>query len=192
MTVTTLHPKLQTAYELIEQLPDHVTRYEIWDGELIVTPAPTLSHQTLSKRLVRILVLHDPEEAIGAYFYAPMDVILLERTTVQPDVFWIAKANEGIIQPKHIIGAPDLCIEVISPSTEYADRERKFGYYRDGGVREYWLVDPAAQTLTVYALGSSTHTVYGVGATAHSGLTELAGLTVDVAKLFEDLPPLGE
>ncbi len=183
-------PDIQTrwTYRDLDRLPADLMRYELWEGELIMTPAPNVAHQTLVMRIVRLFVLHDPQQALGSTFTAPMDVVLGEDITVQPDVVWIARANAGIITHERIMGAPDLCVEVTSPATAYADKDRKLRYYSEAGVREYWLADPEARTLTLYAPGRNTHTVYQPGAVARSALPELEGLTVEVGALFAGLP----
>ncbi len=186
----TAPPRTQTrwTYHDLDDLPADLVRYELWEGELIISPAPTITHQEVAKRLLKLFTLHDPKEHLGVYYAAPADVVLDENLSLQPDVFWIANANRSIITPERIMGAPDLCVEVLSPSTAYADKSRKLHYYTQAGVRECWLVDPEAGTLTVYVLGTKTHVVYEAGAVARSSLPELAGLEVDVAKLFAALP----
>lgn len=183
-------PRTQTrwTYHDLDRLPDELERYELWEGELIMSPSPTMAHQEIVMRLIKRFVLHDPDNERGQYLTAPADVVLRENITVQPDVFWIASGRTDIIAHERVMGAPDLCIEVLSRSSIEADQERKPRYYADAGVREYWLLDPVAQTVTVYALGSNTHTVYQSGATVTSALPELEGLSLDVAGVFKELP----
>jgi Uma2 family endonuclease len=183
----TLRTQSDWTYRDLDDLPADLERYELWEGELIISPAPTVNHQELVGRIHSLFVMFDPQKSRGRYFVAPVDVILGEKITVQPDMLWVAKANEDIIKDKHIVGAPDLCIEVMSPGSEEDDRDRKRRYYAEGGVREYWLLDSVGRTLSIYDLGRNTHTVYEEGALAQSTLPELAGLTVDVRELFAGL-----
>ncbi len=188
MAVTRTRTQTQWTYHDLDDLPDDLVRYELWEGELIMAPAPVTAHQELVKRILKLFVKYDPDEAKGTYYDAPLDVVLSESISLQPDFLWIAPTNAGIIQPERIMGAPDLVVEVLSPATADADRGRKRGYYASAGVREYWLVDPETRTLTIHALGSQTYTVYEPGAVARSALPELEGLQAEVAGLFADLP----
>jgi Uma2 family endonuclease len=113
-------------------------------------PAPFFSHQRIVLLLAASLVDHVERRNLGQVAVAPLDVILdRERSLiVQPDVLFIARNRFSIID-KQVWGAPDLVVEVLSPATEQHDRVEKLGWYRHYGVREYWLVDGHAETVTV-------------------------------------------
>ena len=105
-------------------------------------------HQLLVMRIWRIL--DDLAEAVGGEaLAAPMDVHLADHTVAQPDVLYVSPERQEILQT-WIEGAPDLVVEVLSPSTARMDRLLKLNRYAEGGVREYWLVDPAARTIEFY------------------------------------------
>jgi Uma2 family endonuclease len=125
-------------------------RYEVVDGELLLTPAPTPYHQTVAKRLGFLLDAHVQEGKLGEVFIAPCDVVLSQFDVLQPDVFFIAAARLSIIGEKYISDAPDLVVEVLSPSTADRDRVAKARQYAKFGVAEMWIVDPAAHTVEVF------------------------------------------
>ncbi|MBN1287474.1 MAG: Uma2 family endonuclease [Anaerolineae bacterium] len=171
-------------YHDIPTLPDYITCYEIREGELYMAPSPTVNHQAISRKLVVILSAHDPDQEHGVCFYAPLDVVLHENLTVQPDILYVTSERKSIIKERHIFGAPDLCIEILSPRTVDDDLSLKYRYYKESGVREYWVVNPFDQTLTVHDLAKDEKVEYKAGNAAISTLPALAGLRVDVDKLF--------
>jgi Uma2 family endonuclease len=130
------------------QLPETVLPTELIDGELIEMPSPKPQHQILALNLVALLL---PLSKPGQLLFAPMDVYLDELNVVQPDLMWIAPDSACVIGDKHLTGAPDLVIEILSPGSSTRDRREKFELYQRFGVREYWLVDPGEAHIEVYA-----------------------------------------
>ena len=125
-------------------LPDE-PRCELIYGRFYLSPSPIRLHQFMVMRIWRIL--DDLAEAVGGEaLVAPMDVHLADHTVAQPDVLYVSPERREILQD-WIEGAPDLVVEVLSPSTARMDRLLKLNRYAEGGVREYWLVDPAARTI---------------------------------------------
>ncbi|MGH7791389.1 MAG: Uma2 family endonuclease, partial [Thermodesulfobacteriota bacterium] len=116
---------IKLTYEDYLLLPEDGNRYEILDGELNVTPAPTTKHQTISGNLFVILHRYVREQRAGKVFSAPVDVILDYSSIVQPDLIFVSKEREEIITEKNVQGAPDLVIEILSPNTVKIDRLRK-------------------------------------------------------------------
>ena len=139
---------LKFTYEDYALLPED-RRYEVVDGEPLLTPAPTPNHQVVVQRLARVLEDFVEPRRRGLIFVAPCDVVLSQFDVLQPDVFFIAADHASLIGEKYIAGAPDLVVEVLSPSTETRDRVAKAKRYATFGVREMWLVDPAAKTIEV-------------------------------------------
>jgi Uma2 family endonuclease len=138
--------KRKIGYEDYARLPTgDGNRYEVLDGELYVTPAPTPLHQRLSKRLQRRLEDYFEARALGEVFNAPIDVVLAEHDIVEPDL--VIVADPGQIGPKFIAGAPLLVVEILSPSSRAQDRGIKLRRYGDLGVPHYWIVDPDAETI---------------------------------------------
>ncbi|HAC17739.1 MAG TPA: hypothetical protein DCF78_04080, partial [Dehalococcoidia bacterium] len=116
----------------------------------------------------------------------PMDVVLSDHDVFQPDISFISNNRLHIIGDRNIQGAPDLVIEILSPSTETRDRDIKLEQYLRFGVREYWLIDPKERTLEVLKAGDTefeTVRVYSEGTTATSPILE--GIQVEVDRLFE-------
>ena len=171
------------AYADYEKIPDDGFRHEIIEGEECMTPAPNPDHQTTVVKLTTLLENHVSTNALGRVFVAPTDVLLSENDIVEPDVFFVSRDRVGIIGPKNIQGAPDLVIEVSSPSTAGFDRGSKLALYDRTGVREYWIVDVAARTVEIREFGTPRRVrVYKEGQSFESSL--LPGLTVRLADLF--------
>ena len=182
MVITTnVKPKL--TYEDYAELPDD-ERYELIDGELIPMPSPKEIHQKILK-LMTLRFFSVEARGLGTFYFAPFDVILSSTNVVQPDLIFISSARAHIITEDNIRGAPDLLVEILSPSTAGYDRTTKRNLYARHGVGEYWLVDPYAKTITVLLLGADgydTYAVFGVGDILTS--PTLAGFALNLSELF--------
>jgi Uma2 family endonuclease len=169
----------------IWDVPDDNLRYEVIDGELFVTPSPSWSHQyALAELHVR---LHNWVRArnLGYVVEAPLGVVLDEETGVQPDLIYISSQRSGIIAERGLEGAPDLVVEVLSPSTEARDRGVKLRRYAAAGISHYWLLDLRARALEAYELtddGYRQAGVFGPGATFRPSL--FSGLDIPVDTLW--------
>lgn len=133
-------------------IPADGKRYELIDGEVHVTPAPSPQHQRLVFRLARIL-----QDQLGAeveVFISPVDVILTFHDVVQPDV---VVANVAQVSNRGIEGAPLIVIEVLSPTTTIYDRTTKAQTYAALGIDHYWVVDPPAAQLECYRREGRTY-----------------------------------
>ena len=140
-------------YKDYEALPADGRRYEIHDGELSVTPAPSPQHQMVSRNLFRILDGYVRARGIGEVLYAPIDVILSDTSIVQPDIVYLDTARLGRISRRGIEGAPTLVVEILSPSTGLIDRSTKRQLYARHGVPFCWLVDPEGRAIEALGLG---------------------------------------
>lgn len=131
----------------LDQLPDDDRRYEVIDGELLVTPAPGLDHQEAIARLYLLLAPYVAEHRCGHVVFAPADVIFSPRRGLQPDLF-VVPLVEGR-RPRRFADVRRLllAVEVLSPTTARADRVQKRKVYREEGVSEYWIVDPDARVI---------------------------------------------
>jgi Uma2 family endonuclease len=138
-------------YRDYEALPDDGRRYEIHDGELCVTPAPTPQHQIISMNLVGALLAH-AKAAGGLLLAAPLDVILADTSIVQPDLVYLTADQRGRVSRRGIEGLPTLAVEILSPSTKRIDRLTKPRLYARHRVPFLWLVDPDARTLEAFVL----------------------------------------
>lgn len=132
------YDRAQERYEIIEGI-----RYELY-------PAPTVTHQKIAAFLHRILA--SSCERDGIILFAPLDVFLDEKNSFQPDLVYISYGHEHIIKEARIEGAPDLVVEILSPSTGKNDKVRKKRQYERFGVREYWIVDPVHETIDQFVL----------------------------------------
>ena len=160
MVITTIiKPKL--TYEDYASLPDD-ERCELIYGELTPMPSPSVFHQLLIFSIGAPLREFVKRLSLGEVVPSPIDVILSATNVVQPDLFFVSNARAHIITEDNIRGAPDLAIEIISPSTERRDRIVKRNLYARHGVGEYWLVDPYAKTVTVLILGANGYDAYAV------------------------------
>jgi Uma2 family endonuclease len=158
---TALEPRTKRwTYEEYYRLDDD-QRYEIIDGELLLmAPAPDTWHQNWIGSLFLIFTTHVRAKKSGQVLLSPVDVILDSENTVQPDLFFIASANVGIIEKRGIFGTPDLLIEIVSPSSVRRDRYQKRDLYARFGVKEYWIGDPANRSLEVHTLDASAYQLY--------------------------------
>ena len=148
--VASTQPAVKFTYEDYLTTPED-ERYELLDGDLMMVPAPNVKHQRVSAQLYVQLHRFIEDRGLGTVLYAPCDVVLSNADTVQPDILFVSRERENdLITPENVRGAPDLVIEILSPSTETKDRGLKRDLYGRHGVTEYWLVDPIAETVSIH------------------------------------------
>lgn len=173
-------------YADLEQLPEDISqRQEIILGELFVSPSPVPNHQRVSGRLHVWLFNHVTEHGLGEVLTAPVDVRLSEYNVVVPDLVFVARDRLAIIGSKAIEGAPDLVVEILSPSTARQDRVRKLALYATHGVREYWLVDLGAKRLQVLTLVDGRYEP--IPGDRFPGSRVFPDLHIDLEALFADV-----
>lgn len=136
-------------------LPEDGNRYEIIDGELLVTPAPSIRHQRLVGALLKRLVAYLDACRVGEAFVSPADIVLARDTLVQPDVFVISRSGGPAPQSWSEVGPLLLAVEVLSPGTMRADRYRKRPRYQEAGVAECWIVDADARLVERWRPGEA-------------------------------------
>ena len=159
-------------------------RAELIDGELYMTPSPSLRHQEILGRLHLALGAFAGSSALGRVFVAPLDVYLPAGDVVQPDLIFVATANAGILQDR-VRGVPDLLIEIVSESGAARDRIVKRDLYAKSGVAKYWIVDPDANGIEVLRLGDSGYAASGYyEATDTLTSDSLPGLSLPLADVF--------
>ena len=150
--VATVQPAVKLTYENYRAAPAD-KRYELLDGELIMVPVPNLKHQTVQLKLTMRLGLFIENRALGTLFTPVCDVMLSETDVVQPDLLFVSREREHLLSGgQNVQGAPDLVVEILSPSTAERDRSDKRVLYGRHGVMEYWLVDPMAETVQIHRL----------------------------------------
>ena len=149
--VATTKSAVKLTYEDYRKTPED-ERYELIDGELIAAAAPNIAHQSTQANLGAPMHTFVRSEGLGYVFFSPCDVVLSEHNTFQPDLIFVSNENAGIITEANIQGAPDLVVEIISPSSTGRDWVVKRDLYAKHGVKEYWLIDPINRTLWVMLL----------------------------------------
>ncbi len=149
--------KLVLTYQDYLKMPDDRTRKEIIGGELFVTAAPSPLHQGVVLGLASALRSVVRAHGLGEILVSPIDVVLSQTDVVQPDIIFVAAVNRQIIGDAAIHGAPDLVVEVLSPSTLRLDRQHKLDLYARAGIPEYWIVDTDSRVVEVYQLAEGAY-----------------------------------
>src|SRR5512144_479572 len=174
-------------YEDYARLPDD-RRYEVIDGEVFVTPAPTPFQQIVKQRIEEFLLHHVKSSRLGMILDAPCDVVLSRFDVLQPDILFISSGRLQMVGEKYISDAPDLVVEVLSPGTRRRDRTLKAKRYARFGVREMWIADPDRKTIEVHVNAAETfrrHAAYA----GKDGLTSplLPGLEIPLEQVFAEI-----
>jgi Uma2 family endonuclease len=145
-------------YEDYLNTPDDGQRYELIDGEIFVSPSPQLLHQLASIELSSMLHRYVRGSRLGRVVAAPMDVRLATNEVVQPDLMFI-RTGSPADNPNEdrVEGAPDLLVEILSPSNRGYDLVRKRQLYARCGVPEYWIVDPINRTIETLSLNGDEY-----------------------------------
>jgi Uma2 family endonuclease len=182
-------PRLKLTYEDFLHFPDDGKRHELIDGEHYVTPSPSVRHQAISGRLFLLIGTWLRDHPLGRLFYAPLDVLFSRFDVVEPDLLFVSNERAPeLLAGRHVTGAPDLVIEIGSPSTRSRDETIKRRLYERSDVREYWIVDPEIDVIRVYrrADGGFERPVE-LSAEAGDVLTTplLPGLVIPIAQVFE-------
>jgi len=164
---------------------DDDKRYEIIDGELIeMWPSPNTIHQIYSRNIQYLLMTYVNKKKTGQVFNAPLDVRLDEYNVVQPDLIYISEKNKQIITEKNIQGAPDLMMEILSPSSFHHDQERKKALYERFGVLEYWIIDPANEVIEIVSHEIVQYILHAFVAEKGVAASKLLkGFKVDIEKI---------
>ena len=181
---------VKLTYDDFLLFPDDGMRHELIDGEHYVTAAPNWKHQTISANLSGNIWSYLQQHSIGQILYAPFDVIFSKFDVVEPDLVYISRERlEKIRSSAGATGAPDLIIEIGSPSTRRRDETIKRRLYERFGVTEYWIVDPEVDRIKVYRLLNEQYDrVAELNLESGDVLTTplLPGLELPLRKIFED------
>jgi len=173
------------SYEDYCALPDDGKRHEILDGELYMTPPPSMGHQRVAGNLFVALRTFVTGRKIGEVLIAPVDVILERTSVVVPDLLFVGRYRAGIVTDRGVEGAPDLIVEILSPGTERRDRVEKAQLFARHGVAHYWLVDPVAHVLEAFELGQGVYRrTARLSGEADFVPTLFSGLTIGLASLW--------
>jgi Uma2 family endonuclease len=168
---------------------DETERYELVDGEAYSMPAPDAEHQRVLGNLYLVLgnFLKDKPCRV---FPAPFAVRLSPRadksddTVFEPDI--VVVCDRSKIDKRGCNGAPDMVVEIVSPSTASYDKVRKFNHYQKAGIREYWIVEPESRTVLVCILGDGQYVLKTYDDTGVAPVTVLPGCEIDLREVFAD------
>lgn len=160
---TTTSTSKKLGYAEYAAIPNDGRRHEVIDGEHYVNPAPNLYHQAISKRLQHQLYTKIELTGLGTLYSAPCDVQLSDHDIVQPDLLVVLSSRSHIFTAIEVKGAPDLLVEILSPSSVEYDRTLKTELYQRCGVREYWIVDPSEHALEQLVLKDGIYQSRTVG-----------------------------
>jgi Uma2 family endonuclease len=142
---------MKLTYDDFVLFPDDGKRHELIDGEHYVTASPNTKHQQVTIELVFLIRSWLEHHPVGRLFTAPYDVVLSQFDVVEPDVIYLSNERAAeIMTALHLRGAPELVIEIGSPSTRQRDETIKRHLYERTGVSEYWFVDPELDVVRVY------------------------------------------
>ena len=161
-------------------------RYELIDGELFMTAAPILLHQIVQDNIGLPLNLFIRANNLGRLFYTATDVYLSDTNVVQPDLLFVSRVRASIMTYSAVRGAPDLVVEILSPSNTQHDTVRKRELYARFRVPEYWQAESDALEVTVLTLAGEDYDVagvYGMGDTLVSPI--LPGFALAVDDIFD-------
>jgi Uma2 family endonuclease len=150
----TMHRPRKTVADLMA-LPES-TRAELIRGEIYMAAAPSVRHQEIATRLLVALYGHAQAGSLGRVLPAPLDVELTPEDVVQPDLVFV-RAGSPAVHPERLRGAPDLLVEIVSPSNPERDRLVKRALYERCGVSEYWIVEPDLRAIEVLRLSADRY-----------------------------------
>lgn len=174
-------------YEHWLNFPNDGWKYEIIDGVLYMSPPPLIDHQDILGELFTQMREHARRRRLGKVLCAPCGVRLPgQPVPVEPDILFVRRKRLSILAERYVEGAPDLLVEILSPSNAMHDLETKYALYERAGVAEYWMVIPWEKLVRVYALTDGHYRLvgeYGVAHTAHSSV--LSDFSIAVNNLFE-------
>jgi Uma2 family endonuclease len=165
-------------------LPDE-PRCELLYGRLLVMPSPTVRHQRVVTRLLRV-VLDFADRDGGHALVSPLDVSLADHSIVQPDVIYVSNARASILRSR-VEGAPDLVIEVLSPGTARRDLGEKLRLYAESGIIEYWIVDPGHETFEFLENGADGFRLL-IPEGGRYRSAAIAGLELDLEAFWRAIP----
>jgi len=150
MPETLIHPP-KTMLEVWESLPEG-TLCELINNKLIMSPAPLIIHQQVLNQINIEISIFLKKNPIGKIFISPLDVYFSDKDVFQPDIMFIGNSNLDIIGKKGLLGAPNMVIEILSPSNSLLDYEEKKSVYEQFGVAEYFIVDPNTKSVDSFYL----------------------------------------
>lgn len=184
MHIVEKKPKRYTEkdYQLLEE----GAPFQLINGDLVMSPSLTLKHQIVNGKLFMFISKHLEKNDLGGLcLFSPIDVVLDDENIFQPDLIYISVERKIELLQDRIMGAPDLIIEILSPSTAYYDLKQKKDFYERYGVKEYLIIDPMRFDAEVYIL---TDNKFELQQKAKQNdminFNTLPGLEIDLQKMF--------
>jgi Uma2 family endonuclease len=184
-------PALKLTYDDFVLFPDDGKRHELIDGEHYVTPSPNVRHQQIQGDLFAMIWNYLEVHPIGRVFPARLDVVFSRFDVVEPDIMYVSHERaKTVLTTANVQGAPDLVIEIGSPSTRQRDETIKRHLYERSGVSEYWIVDPDIDVVRVYkrtgdtGFGRPTELSHEAGDVLTTDL--LPGLDLPLERIFRE------
>ncbi|MEZ0361141.1 MAG: Uma2 family endonuclease [Hydrogenobacter sp.] len=165
-----------------EKLPEG-SPYQLIEGELVISPAPIPYHQMVLGNIYSILRRELKRK--GLVLFSPVDVYLDERNAYQPDLVVLLKNSKAKLTAKGIYGAPELVVEVLSPSNAYYDLRIKKEVYEKYGVKEYWIADPLKKSLEIYTNREGRFELLVEAKEEGKILSPLLGVELELSEVFE-------
>jgi Uma2 family endonuclease len=183
-------PGVKLTYEDYLLFPEDGKRHELIDGEHYVTPTPVRKHQAISGNVFGLIWSYLQEHPIGRVYAAPFDVILSKHDVVEPDLLFISRERSQKIETSPWVkGAPNLVVEIGSPSTRKRDETIKRRLYERFGVQEYWIVDPDIDSVKVFRRANDRYERAAELLLENDDVLTtplLPGLELRLTKIFED------
>ena len=178
---------LRKTIDDLHVMPDDGRRYELIDGEIVVSASPSEPHYWVSRRLFLLLLPFDEIHRLGWLYYAPLEVQLPAGDAVQPDLFFFSRDRPPVRRGTHLEGVPAMIHEISSPCTRAVDRGKKLRAFERAGVPEYWMPDPEQREVIALARRERGYEwLPQIGGIIRSEV--LPGFEVKVEALFADLP----
>jgi Uma2 family endonuclease len=183
------NPGVKLTYDDFLLFPDDGKRHELIDGEHYVTPSPSRKHQAIVWNLTVRIGTYLEANPVGRAFGAPFDVVFSQFDVVEPDLLFISNARLEVLTTTNVQGAPNLVVEIGSPSTRQRDETIKRKLYERFGVEEYWVIDPEIETIAVYRhVGETYQRVLELALERNDTVTTslLPDFTLSLQQIFKD------
>jgi Uma2 family endonuclease len=159
--------------------------FQLIKNELIMSPSPNSTHQAIVARLNQLILNFLDSKYDAGYVAGSMDVVFDENNVFQPDILYVSVERKVEIVKDRINGAPDLAIEILSPSNAYYDLRQKKDIYEKYGVKEYIIIDPIAKNAELYALKNGVYYIHQKAQESELlNSVLLPGFSIDIARLF--------
>lgn len=168
------------------QLPEHaeLDLIQLIDGQVIIGNTPIIKHQLILGNIL-VMLADYAKKAGGETLMLPTEVYIDTYNVYEPDVFYMAPNGQCTVDELRVTGAPELVVEILSPSTAKHDRSTKYNAYERNGVQEYWIVDPAYELVEVWTQGDSGFVRQGAYDTEDTFESSVLKETINVAEIFD-------